>query len=370
MSLCLCIAALLATADVPPTTIKVASGANGLPPGFATTPGGTRFVPWGFNYDHDERGRLLEDYWATEWPKVEQDFAEMKELGATVVRIHLQVNAFLRGPDEPDKESLARLKKLLQVATKNTLTLDITGLGCYRKKDVPPWYDALDEPGRWKAQARFWSAVAATCANSSAVFCYDLMNEPVVPGGARKPGDWLGPPFGEFCFVQCITLDQKDRPREEIARKWVETLTAAVRKADPNHLVTLGLVDWSLKRPNMLYSGFDPKVIAAPLDFLCVHLYPEAGETKRAEAIATLHEFAVDHKPVVIEETFPLKSGLDDHREFLKASRAEASGWIGFYWGKTAADCRKSGTIADTITAGWLDTFCDLGPTMTNTQRK
>jgi hypothetical protein len=24
---------------------------------------GARFVPWGFNYDHDRDGRLLEDYW-------------------------------------------------------------------------------------------------------------------------------------------------------------------------------------------------------------------------------------------------------------------------------------------------------------------
>jgi hypothetical protein len=30
--------------------------------GFATDTG-SRFTPWGFNYDHDETGRLLEDYW-------------------------------------------------------------------------------------------------------------------------------------------------------------------------------------------------------------------------------------------------------------------------------------------------------------------
>ena len=46
---------------------------------------GEPFVPWGFNYDHDENGRLLEDYWDKEWPKVEADFREMKQLGANVV---------------------------------------------------------------------------------------------------------------------------------------------------------------------------------------------------------------------------------------------------------------------------------------------
>jgi hypothetical protein len=44
------------------------------------------FVPWGFNYDHDEKGRLIEDYWEKEWQKVEADFAQMKKLGANVVR--------------------------------------------------------------------------------------------------------------------------------------------------------------------------------------------------------------------------------------------------------------------------------------------
>src|SRR5690242_17231735 len=56
---------------------------------------GKPFTPWGFNYDHDETGRLIEDYWHEEWPKVEADFAEMKALGANTVRIHLQFGRFM-----------------------------------------------------------------------------------------------------------------------------------------------------------------------------------------------------------------------------------------------------------------------------------
>ena len=142
---------------------------------------------------------------------------------------------------------------------------------------MPAWYDTLSEKERWDAQARFWTAVAERCKDSPAVFCYDLMNEPVVPGGKRKDGDWLGPAFGGKHFVQVITLDQKDRPRPEIARHWIATLVAAIRKIDPRHLVTVGLVDWSLDRPG-LTSGFVPKVIAPELDFLAVHIYPEKGK--------------------------------------------------------------------------------------------
>jgi hypothetical protein len=72
--------------------------------GFVLAPSGRPFVPWGLNYDHDEAGRLLEDYWEAEWPKVEEDFAEMRDLGANVVRVHLQLGRWLerfrQGPPE------------------------------------------------------------------------------------------------------------------------------------------------------------------------------------------------------------------------------------------------------------------------------
>lgn len=39
---------------------------------------GKELRPWGFNYDHDEKGRLIEDYWHDEWEKVVGDMREMK----------------------------------------------------------------------------------------------------------------------------------------------------------------------------------------------------------------------------------------------------------------------------------------------------
>jgi hypothetical protein len=180
--------------------------------GFVLETSSRPFIPWGFNYDHDETGRLLEDYWEAEWAKVEEDFVEMRRLGANVVRVHLQFGKFMAAADRPNTAALDRLVKLLRLAERERLYLDLTGLGCYHKKDVPAWYDKLSEKDRWDAQARFWEAVAGRCADSPAVFCYDLMNEPVVPGGKRKDGDWLGPPFAGKHFVQVITLDQADRP--------------------------------------------------------------------------------------------------------------------------------------------------------------
>jgi hypothetical protein len=47
-----------ASASVPMGRIRVSDDGRGF-----VTETGSRFTPWGFNYDHDETGRLMEDYW-------------------------------------------------------------------------------------------------------------------------------------------------------------------------------------------------------------------------------------------------------------------------------------------------------------------
>lgn len=320
---------------------------------FVLDPSAKKFTPWGFNYDHDDKGNLLEDYWDAEWARVEEDFNEIKQLGANVVRVHIQFGKFMDAPDKANDKALDRLAKLLQLAEKLGLYIDLTGLGCYHKQDVPEWYDKLSETDRWDAQAAFWEAIAKTCKKSPAIFCYDLMNEPVVPGGKRKAGDWLGPPFGGKHFVQVITLDQADRPRPDIAKAWIKRLVSAIRKHDQKHLVTVGLVDWSLDKKG-LTSGFVPDKIAADLDFLCVHIYPKSGKVD--EALETLKGFDVG-KPVVIEEMFPLQCSLAELDKFVAASKQHAAGWIGFYWGKTPDELRRSNTFVDALMLQWLEYF-------------
>jgi hypothetical protein len=69
----------------------------------------------------------------------------------------------MKSERELNRESLDQLARLLKLAEKNGLYLDITGLGCYDKRDVPQWYNDLGEGPRWDVQARFWEAVARTC---------------------------------------------------------------------------------------------------------------------------------------------------------------------------------------------------------------
>ncbi len=177
--------------------------------GFICMPSRRPFHPWGNNYGCAER--LIEDFWASDWPTVARDFQEMKSMGANVVRVHFQFGRFMLNQDKLNPDALRQLARLVQLSEQTGLYLDITGLACYRKADVPAWYDALSESSRWQAQARFWEGVAAQCAHSPAIFCYDLINEPGVAGGQRQPGDWYFGALGGYNFCQFINLDQAGR---------------------------------------------------------------------------------------------------------------------------------------------------------------
>ena len=130
-----------------------------------------------------------------------------------------------------------------------------------------------------------------------------------------------------------------------------------MRKADKRHLVTVGLVDWSLDAKG-LTSGFVPDKVTEKLDFLCVHLYPESG--KLDEAAKTLKGFAVG-KPVVVEETFPLKCSPKELDAFIGQVGPDAAGWVSFYWGTPPDTLRKSKAIGDAILLDWLERFQKRG---------
>mgnify|MGYP001828980760 CR=1 FL=1 len=144
----------------------------------------TPLVLWGVNYDHDSTpaGRLIEDYWLEDWQRVEQDIREISALGFNTVRIHLQTARFVNEDGSANQENLEQLLRLVRLAQEQGLYLLLTGLGFYHAQDTPQWILAMEEQQRWELHARFWEIIADACREQPAVFAYDLMNEPVVPG--------------------------------------------------------------------------------------------------------------------------------------------------------------------------------------------
>lgn len=317
-----------------------------------------RIKMWGFNYDRDDVGRLLEDYWGDEWDTVVEDFREMKALGANVVRIHLQLAQFMTSPDRSHAANLERLGRLVRLAEELELYLDVTGLACYHKQDVPAWYDALPEAERWGVQARFWKEVAGVCKGSPAIFCYNLMNEPILTGGEGKK-DWLpGEPLGGKHYVQRITTDARGRTDKEIARAWVEQLTSAIRSVDDRHMITVGVIPWAQVFKGAKPLFYSPEV-CGPLDFVSVHFYPKKVDLE--ESLAALRVYEVG-KPLVIEEIFPLEAGIEKTEAFIGKSRAHVDGYISFYWGKTIEENKRKGDIAGALMSQWLERFSALSP--------
>lgn len=319
--------------------------------GFILSPSGDRFVPWGHNYASvDIIERLVNDP-----ERVEREFAEMKAAGTTVARIHPEMPHILTGPDQADPQALDQLKRLLKIAEDSGIRLKITGLACYKIKDRMAWYDSLDEQDRWKTQAFFWETIARTCAESPAVFAYDLVNEPGAVGN-RAEGWYMGR-MGEVEFCQRLSLDPGNRNGDEIFREWTKRMVSAIRQHDKTHLITMGMLPF----PGAY------KAAAEQLDFVSPHLYPKTGKVD--DEIKLLQQFDWG-KPIVIGETFPLSCGADDERDFLLKSRPFAHGWIGHWPDESPAKLavlKETGqaTIHNAIWLSWVDLFQELGPQMT-----
>jgi cellulase (glycosyl hydrolase family 5) len=330
--------------------------------GFVLASTGARFIPWGLNYQRDERFRLLEDYWndggPDGWAKVERDFREMKRLGANVVRIELQLGKFMDGPGKPNSNSLGRLAKLIDFAEQLGVYLDVTGLGTFRVSDVPSWYRDLGEPERWNVQAEFWSAVAKTAANRRGVFAYNVMNEPLVATEKRQAGEWTHPLEIEgLHFLEYIDLDPAGRTAPEIARAWLRQMTRAIRAHDPRHLITMGMFWLADVDPEKL--PITPSVIASEVDFVAVHVYPRAGKVDAAlDYVASYRR----GKPVVVEETYPLNCSPEEYADFLRRSRGVASGWVGQFWSLGPEDLKGRTDVASVLLLESLTAFQRLDP--------
>ena len=292
---------------------------------------GSEFRLKGVNYDRDWKHRLIEDYWHDEWQTVVEDFQEMKDLGINAVRIHLQINKFVPQPNLIDKKEINKLRDLISLAEEKQIYLNLTGLGCYYAKKVPQWYNDLSEEERWNTQVFFWQQIATVCKNSNIVFCYDLMNEPIVPGGNKNSEGWLGGELAGKSYVQKITRTPNGRSSKEIAEAWARKLTTAIREIDDRHLITVGVIPWVHVFPKakpLFYSSS----IAQYFDFVSVHFYPKKGKIK--EAVTALKAYDVG-KPIVIEETFPLNCTIEEFKDFMKSTRELQNGFFSFYWGKT-----------------------------------
>lgn len=326
---------------------------------FVLAGSGEKFTPWGFNY-LGVHGQLAEENWHTAegWARVVKDFGEMKKLGANVVRWHLQFGTYMTGPDAPDEAQLARLGCLLELARETGIYLDLTGLNCFRKDRIPSWYDELPEEKRWQTQARFWSAIAKTCTGNSTIFCYDLLNEPII--GRPKDGEhpWVGGELGGFHFVQRISHNPNERENREIAGDWIEAMVGAIRKHDKETPVTVGVIPWAF-----VWAGAKPVFYSLrtmdDLDFVSIHCYPKSENLDKEIAALAVYDLG---KPLVIEEIFPMNCSMEEFEKFMQAADPKVDGWISHYFGHTPEEHRAGAEPGGVISADFFELWSRRNP--------
>ena len=302
---------------------------------------------WGMNWGDDDHYSVIAYFDNPTSAKLATLTSELRTahlVGANSMRVYLELGQVMQTPTQARPRTLAALQKLLTVAEREHIYVDITGNLVWRPKFVPAWYDRLSERSRWQVQANFWRAVAHVAASSPAVLCYELTSEPIV---SETPGYYLGEMDG-WTFVQSIAV-RRGRNARSLARAWTRELAAAVRSQD-DRPVTIGLLP-------SLHGAFAPANVADLLDMLVVHAYPQQG--KAAASLAVVRGFAAFKKPVLLGETFLLLCDESTQRAFLLAANRDLVGVFEFFDGRNPNHMTVS-TMEDALYECSLDQFIAL----------
>lgn len=383
---CACASAAAERPDAASTlpAVRLAPGGHGF-----VTADGKPFVPLGVNYYRPGTG------WAPQlWKKFDpdatrQDFARMKELGIRCVRVFLTYGSFFTEPGTLDPQGLAKFDQFMRMAEASGIYVHPTGPDHW--EGIPAWVprDRLADEKSLAALEQFWKLFAARYRGRSVLFAYDLLNEPSVPWDTpalhAKWNRWLDTRYGSADkLVQAWAVasehvrwgDQPPPPpkeapgsgelldyqrfREEIADEWTRRQATAIKAADPDALVTVGVIQWSV--PALLpgvqhYAAFRPDRQARYLDFLEVHFYPlnrgayqYRSDEEEARNLAYLEsvvrEVARPAKPVVVAEFGWYGGGKPNFGGGKQPAATEE---------QQARWCRRAVETTEGLATGWLN---------------
>ncbi len=209
-------------------------------------------------------------WWSSFDPaEVETDFARIAACGLDSVRVFLTWEDFQPAPDRVDREMLARLVGVADLAAGLGLALIPTLFTGHMSgvNWIPPWAlggsdgdlrfrvvagtrvvrgglrNWYSDPAVGDAQVLLARTAAAALAGHEAVWAWDLGNE------------------NSNCVIP---------PNTSAARAWLARLSAAIRSADETALVTVGLHMEDLEEDRRL----GPREASQVCDLLSMHGYP------------------------------------------------------------------------------------------------
>lgn len=331
--------ALLGTvAAAPLPKVKVSPDGRGF-----VTSEGQPFVPFGVSYFRPGTGWAPQVWKQFDAEATRRDFSRLRALGANCVRVFLSHGSFYTEPGRLNPEGLRKLDQFLELAESAGLYVHPTGPDHW--EGLPEWTrgDRIAEERVLRALEDFWRLLATRYRGRSVLFAYDLLNEPEVrwdtPAMRARWNTWLKERYRDAETLRAswrgnravqwgeVPVPPRDAPpgqelldfqhcREAMAVEWTRRQVHAIKAADPDALVTVGLIQWSVPvgiAGAGQYSGFRPAQQASLLDFLEVHFYPlasgfyeyrDAEEELRNLAYldCVVREVARPGKPVVLAE--------------------------------------------------------------------
>ena len=302
---------------------------------------------WGMNWgvnDHAPVIAYFDEPTAANFDLLRTELATARSMGANSMRIYLQLGQVMATQTRVRRQTLVALQRLLALAQRDGVYLDITGDLVWRPSRSPKWYARLSWQARWRVQALFWKAVAHAAAGSPAVLCYELTSEPTV---SPTPGYYYGR-IGQWWFRQSIAT-ATGATADSLARSWTRLLAGAVRSQD-NRPVTIGLLPETA-------GPFAPSNISGLLDMLVVHEYPTTGQAPAA--ISLIHSFATSDKPVLLGETFMLDDDPVTQYAFLTGAARYLVGAFEFFDGRDPRAIAPR-TIYDAVYQQGLEQFLSV----------
>lgn len=309
--------------------------------GFVGKESGQPFVPFGCNYydpDTDWPPKIWRDFDAD---RVRRHFELMQGLGVNVCRVFLSVKTFMPRKGELSADGLKKLDTMIAIGKEHGIRFDLSALNNWEGR--PQWWrgDFWSDPDVLAGEAAYLEALFSHYRGEGAIFCVDLANEPQVtwnsPQMRSQWNQWLRRELANRpdedqaplrAYMQAHGEDvppPPDKPaendpvlyayqcfREWIGTRWAQQNAQAVKRGDPDRLVSTGLVQWSFPLANSPsgYAAVNPQQIAEAMDFTSVHFYPIlANERRLSEQFPLMQQYckawvryAWCGKPIVVEE--------------------------------------------------------------------
>jgi hypothetical protein len=323
-------------------------------------------VPFGVSYYRPGTGWAPQVWKQFDPEATRRDFARLRQQGANVVRVFVSFGSFFTERGRLDSDGLSKFDQFLDLADEAGLYVHPTGPDHW--EGVPAWargLDGFDEP-MLRALEDFWRQFAGRYRGRSTIWAYDLKNEPAVswdgPGMKAQWDAWRAGhgqpsvPIPDGRRASAVLADFQHF-REHLAETWVERQARAIRAADPEALVTVGLIQWSVPAQRMAprqYAGFRPSMIAQHLDFMELHFYPMAagvyryeGEAAEAANLANVESMAREAAkpglPLVIAE-FGWYGGGPLEPGGKPATEEQQARW-----------CRRLVEVTAPLACGWIN---------------